>query len=317
MNDKIPVGVSACLLGCEVRFDGGHKRDRFLLEDLSRHFDWIRVCPEVEIGLGTPRESIRLVGRPEAPRLVAPRSGRDLTERMEYHAASRVQGLRARRIRGFVLKKDSPTCGMERVRVWDGEIPVREGQGLFARALTEAWPTLPVEEEGRLNDPNLRDSFLTRVFAYDRWLTFRDGAPDAGGLVAFHTAHKLLLLAHDPVAYRSLGRLVAEQATLGLEEVLDRYEEGFMGALARTASRGRHANVLQHLVGYLKRRVEGEDRSRLLEVIEEYREGWVPLVTPVTLLRETFSRHPDPWVAAQNYLEPHPRDLAVWSAPHR
>jgi uncharacterized protein YbgA (DUF1722 family)/uncharacterized protein YbbK (DUF523 family) len=312
--DGIPVGISACLLGSTVRFDGGHKRDRNLTDLLGRHFRWVPACPEVEIGLGTPRESLRLVGTATAPRLVAPRSGRDLTELMAEHSARRVDGLAAQGLRGFVLKKDSPSCGLHRVRVYDGNgVPTRDGSGLFAQALRERLPNLPVEEEGRLNDPLLRESFVNRVFAYDRWLKLRQAGPRRGDLVAFHTAHKLLLRAHDPAGYRALGRLVAAVAEGPLEEVLDRYEAAFLAALGRPASSRRHVDVLQHLLGFLRPHLPGEQRQSIVAVIEEYRLGLLPRAAPVELLRHHLQRLGVAWVDAQVYLQPHPRDLATWA----
>jgi uncharacterized protein YbbK (DUF523 family)/uncharacterized protein YbgA (DUF1722 family) len=314
-SGTIPVGISACLLGRAVRFDGGHKRDRNLTDLLGRHFRWVAVCPEVEIGLGTPRESMRLVGTAAAPRLVAPRSGRDLTELMTTHAAARADALASQGLRGFILKKDSPSCGLHRVRVYDGAgMPARDGSGLFARALRERLPNLPVEEEGRLNDPLLRESFVNRVFAYDRWLKLRQASPLRRDLVTFHTAHKLLLRAHDTVAYRELGRLVAAVAEGPLGAVLDRYEAGFLAALAKPASSRRHVDVMFHLLGFLRDDLPGSRRQSIVAVIEEYRQGLLPRAAPLELLRHHLARARQPWVDAQVYLQPHPRELATWAA---
>ena len=309
----IPVGISACLLGSAVRFDGGHKRDRNVVELLGRHFRWVPVCPEVEIGLGTTRESLRLVGDPRSPRLVT-RSGRDLTAAMTDRTRARVEALAGRALRGFILKKDSPSCGVHRVKVYDGDgMPSRAGTGLFACALRERLPNLPVEEEGRLNDPVLRESFVVRVFAYDRWLTLRARGAHRRDVVAFHTAHKLLLRAHDPKAYRELGRLVAGVAGEALPTVLDRYERGFLAALARPASSRRHVDVLQHLLGFLKRLLPGDQRRSIAGTIEDYRRGLLPRAAPLELLRHHLQRLGDPWVDAQVYLQPQPRDLALWA----
>ena len=311
----IPVGISACLLGSAVRFDGGHKYHRNLVELLGRHFRWVPVCPEIEIGLGAPRESLRLVGSAAAPRLVAPRSGSDLTAAMAAFADARVETLAQRGLRGFVLKKDSPTCGLHRVRVYDETgVPSRDGSGLFARALRERLPNLPIEEEGRLNDPLLRESFVVRVFAYDRWLALRAGDPQRRDLVAFHTAHKLLLRAHDPAAYGELGRLVAAVASEPLGDVLDRYEAAFLAALAKPASSRRHVDVLQHLLGFLRPHLPGPQRQSIVAVIEDYRLGLLPRAAPLELLRHHLQRLGISWVDSQVYLQPHPRDLAAWTA---
>ena len=315
---RIPVGISACLLGQAVRFDGGHKRDRYVVDVLGAAFAWQPVCPEVGIGLGTPRESLRLVAGPGGPRLVAPRSGSDHTEAMREHAAAEVERLAALPVRGFVLKKDSPSCGLERVRVYDGGgSPARTGTGVFAAELRRRLPDLPLEEEGRLQDPGLRESFVTRVFTYDRWLSLEAAGPRARDLVRFHAAHKLLLLAHDPAASRALGRLVAGQAARPFAEVLRGYRAGLMAALARPASSRRHVDALQHLVGFLRPALPGAERRAILAVIEDYRRGWAPLAAPLALLRHSL-RHSlggaaHPWAEAQVYLQPHPKELAAWA----
>jgi uncharacterized protein YbgA (DUF1722 family)/uncharacterized protein YbbK (DUF523 family) len=312
--EGIAIGISACLLGSTVRFDGGHKRDRNVVEILGRHFRWHPVCPEAEIGLGTPRESLRLVGDAARPRLVAPRSGRDLTAEMERHAAARADELAGRALRGFILKKDSPSCGRERVRVYDSNgVPSRDGSGLFATALRQRLPNLPIEEEGRLNDPLLRESFVNRVFAYDRWLRLRATDLRRGDLVAFHTAHKLLLRAHDPAGYHELGQLVAAVADEPLETVLDLYEVRFLAALAQPASSKRHVDVLQHLLGFLRPGLPGVQRQAIAAVIEEYRQGLLPRAAPLELLRHHLRLLGLPWVDSQVYLQPCPRDLAAWA----
>jgi uncharacterized protein YbgA (DUF1722 family)/uncharacterized protein YbbK (DUF523 family) len=314
---RVRVAVSACLLGQKVRFDGGHKHDRYLTEVLGELLDWFPVCPELELGLGAPRESLRLVDGEDGPRLVAPRSGRDHTEPMRELAARRVGDALAAGVRGWILKKDSPTCGMSRVRIYGaGGMPHRDGAGILAAEIARLAPNLPVEEEGRLQDPRLRESFLTRLLVYDRWRRCREGGMRAAGLVAFHRDHKLLVLAHDPEGYRSLGRLVADAGCAGLDERLDAYEERLMAALSRTVSAGRHANAMQHAIGMLE--LAGGDRDELTAAIDEYRQGWVPLAVPMTLLRHhlmtaTAADRAPAWLAAQVYLDPHPRRLGLWS----
>ncbi len=314
--NRIRVGISTCLLGENVRFDGGHKRDRFITDTLSAYFAWVPVCPEVEVGMGTPRETVRLVKGADGDRMVAPKSGADWTERMRAYSAKRVESLRSRRLRGYILKKDSPTCGMSRVRRYGANgAPSRDGVGLYAQSLLNAYPNLPVEEEGRLNDPALRENFVTRVFTYDRWLAMRERNPEPKDLVHFHTAHKMLLLAHDEATYRKLGPLVASAGEAAdLNALLDDYGTLMMGALKSVATRKRHVNVLQHLMGFVKRAIDGQDKDELLRLIEEYRRGWVPLVTPLALLQHHLRQAPHPWVAAQVYLEPYPRPLALRSA---
>lgn len=313
-GDRLRVGISECLLGRPVRHDGGHKHDRFLTDTLGLWVDWVPVCPEVEIGLGTPRPAMRLVAAGTGSRLVVRKTGEDLTERMTSWAATRLEDLPG--LDGFVLKKDSPSCGMERVRVYPGQgdgSPTREGRGIFASALLDHHPLLPVEEEGRLHDPVLRENFVERLFAYRRWCSFAASRPGPGDLVAFHTAAKMTLLAHHPAKYRELGRLVADAgaAAGGFTVLLDRYGTGFMEVLRHRATRRRHTNVLQHLLGYLKRDVDTDDRAELVGLIEAYRNGHVPLVVPITMLKHHFRRHGTDWVLSQTYLNPYPDEMML------
>jgi uncharacterized protein YbgA (DUF1722 family)/uncharacterized protein YbbK (DUF523 family) len=312
------LGISRCLLGEEVRYDGGHKRDAYLLKTVGQFVEWVPVCPEVEAGMGTPREAIHLVsagdGVPsgsERVRLVGVRSGEDWTAAMNRFARSRVRDLGKSDLSGYVLKKDSPSCGMERVRVHHEGMVTRTGRGLFAEALLRAFPNLPIEEEGRLNDPALRENFIERVFAYQRVRALFGRRWRAGDLVRFHTVHKLQLLAHSRVGYTALGRLVAGMKGRPSSDVAEEYERLFMGTLARVATRGRHADVMTHIVGHLKKVIDAVDRQELLESIEEHRRGLVPLVVPITLIRHHLRRHEVPYLRDQVYLDPHPRELAL------
>lgn len=308
----IRIGISSCLLGQEVRFDGGHKHDTLITETLGRFFQWVPVCPEMEIGLGTPRESLRLVGITESPRLIAPRSGHDHTERMNRWAKGRLDQLQALELHGYILKKDSPSCGMERVRVYgESGRPQKNGRGLFAAALLERFPLLPVEEEGRLHDLPIRENFVEQVFAYHRWTSFRGGQPRPRDLVAFHMRHKLALLAHDEPTYRRMGRLVARAGSTNMGVLLEAYGELLMTALKARATPRKHANVLYHLAGYLKQGLDPGDRAELRDCIESYRRRLVPLVVPITLLKHHFRRHPVPWVLGQTYLNPYPDELML------
>lgn len=309
---KIRLGVSACLLGQEVRYDGGHKRDAFLTDILGPLVEWVPVCPEVEIGLGVPRPPIRLVGDPTAPRLVVEKTAEDLTARMRRWASGRIGELDALGLHGYVLKRGSPSCGLLRVRVYgeDGT-PGRVGRGVFAAALTDALPLLPVEEEGRLSDAGIRESFIERVFAAARWQAFVASRPRARDLVAFHAAHKFAILAHSPRDYTELGRLVAGAGPRLAAETLATYGTRFMQALAIRATRARHVNVLQHLAGFLKRALGGDERAELGEVIAEYRRGLVPLVVPLTLLKHHVRRLGLAYLADQVYLNPHPKELML------
>lgn len=310
----IRVGVSSCLLGEEVRYDSGHKRDRFVDDVLRGYFELIPVCPEVAIGLGVPREPIRLEGSPENPRAVGVRDkSLDVTARLD--AYGRQMGRELTGISGYILKSKSPSCGMERVKVYaQGGGPAGKGRGIYARALMETQPLLPVEEEGRLNDPHLRENFIERVYAYRRWQELLERGLTAERLVEFHTAHKLILMAHGREHLRELGRLVAEAGTRPVEALAEEYGERFMTALGYKATRKRHTDVLQHLLGYLKNKLDAGDKAEMLEIIEDYRQGRVPLIVPITMFRHHFRVHPDPYIDKQLYLTWAPAGLSLWNA---
>ena len=310
---RIPVGVSSCLLGQAVRYDGGHKHDRYLTGVLGRYFEYVAWCPEALAGLGVPRPPIRLAGDPGAPRAVRVADASvDVTDALLAAARRATPEMGA--LRGYVFKRGSPSCGMERVKVYGtpGKSP-RMGRGLFARAVMQAYPLLPCEEEGRLNDAPLRESFVERVFAYDRWLRTMAEGFRPGRLVAFHTRHKLLLLSHSEIHYRAAGRLVAEAGRRDRDrgQLAREYLATFLEGMRRRATRRRHTNVLQHLAGYLKRTLDEGDRRALAGIIEEYRSGAVPLVVPIRFLRHHFRRSPDRYVEMQHYLEPYPDDLGL------
>jgi uncharacterized protein YbgA (DUF1722 family)/uncharacterized protein YbbK (DUF523 family) len=319
MSDRLPVtsqpiriGISSCLLGEKVRFDAGHKRDAFIVDTLGRFFQWVPVCPEMEIGLGAPRETLRLEGSPEAPQLLAQKTRNDLTETMQRYAVNRVSELSKLHLHGYILKKNSPSCGMERVRVYNPKgSPLHKGRGLFARALINRFPLLPVEEEGRLQDMRLRENFIERVFAYYRWHELIAQQPSARDLVSFHTQHKLTLMAHSRRHYQALGRLTAQAGKLPMGELLDAYGETFMAGLAVKATPKKHANVLYHLLGYLKTHLDAADKEEVISHIEAYRQQQVPLVVPLTLLQHHFRRHPVAWVGEQTYMRPYPTELML------
>jgi uncharacterized protein YbgA (DUF1722 family)/uncharacterized protein YbbK (DUF523 family) len=311
-GEAIRIGISSCLLGRKVRFDGGHKRDAFLVDTFGSYVEWVPVCPEVELGLGVPRESLRLVRRADGIRMVNTKSGRDISDEMRRYARARVEELARENLAGFVLKKDSPSCGMERVKVYAGAgAGERAGRGLFAEALIVRLPTLPVEEEGRLCDPRLRENFVERVFAFVRLRNMFAGRWTAGDLVRFHTAHKLELLAHSTEAYAAMGRLVAGAKALDRALLESRYRGMFMEALAKPATTRRHTNVLQHMAGHLKRLLESEEKEELRAGIEDYRLGLVPLVVPLTLVKHHVRRHRVEYLAGQTYLDPHPKELML------
>jgi uncharacterized protein YbgA (DUF1722 family)/uncharacterized protein YbbK (DUF523 family) len=306
------LGISACLLGQPVRYDSGHKRDLFCVDLLGPLVDWVPLCPEVEVGMPIPRPSIRLVGPSEAPALIAERTGEDWTARMAAYAAGKVEQLARLGLDGYVTKKDSPSCGLTRVRVYGtkGGPPRRDGVGAFVAVLRPRLPLLPIEEEGRLHDPILRESFVERIFAHARWQRLVGEGLTRGGLVAFHTAQKLAVLAHSPEGYRKLGKLVAGVKGKPLGEVGAAYAALLLASLAVPATRGRHVNVLQHAAGYFKEAPVGE-RRELEESIADFRHGHVPLVVPLTLLRSAARRHGVQYLLGQAWLDPDPRELML------
>ena len=312
-RSRLRVGISSCLLGQKVRYDGGHKRDDFVVDTLARFVTYVPVCPEVELGLGTPREPIRLEKHAGEIRLRGVRSEVDHTEAMRRYADARLDALEKEDLEGYILKKDSPSCGMERVKVIGrGGMPAKEGRGLFAERLMERLPLLPVEEEGRLNDPVLRRSFVVRLYAGRRARTLFEGRWTRGAVVEFHTAEKLLLMAHSPEAYRDLGRLVARLKDIPREEFARRYRERLLSGLRQGATRGRHTNVLQHIAGYFKKGAD-DDRKEIAAAIDDYRRGLLPLDAPLTLLRHHARRAAEPWLRIQTYFDPCPKELLAES----
>ena len=312
VEQTLKIGVSACLLGEKVRFDGGHKRDRFVTDILGDWVEYVPVCPEVEMGLGTPRPSIRLEKYADEIRLVESRSRFDHTDKMRDLAAKRVSAIAKMDLCGYILKSKSPSCGMERVQLWNEKGMVEKtARGLFAQRLIESLPLLPIEEEGRLNDSHLRENFVERLFAYQRLHKLLSGKWSIGRLVAFHTVHKLQLMAHSPADYRRLGKVVAQARDLPRAELRQIYEVGFMSALARQSTPGRNVNVLQHMAGYFRKDLPSGQRQELAEHIEDYGKRLVPLVVPLTLVRHHARRLQVDYLQGQTYLEPHPRELML------
>lgn len=314
----VRLGVSSCMLGEPVRYDGGHCREPFLTVELAPFVEYVPVCPEMEMGLPAPRPILRVVRGPGGDdRLVMPSTGEDLTERMRAYAGRRIAELRALGLDGYVLKKASPSCGLERLRVYaslhgKGDSVVdRKGQGLFARALRELWPELPLEEDGRLNDNLLRESFIERIFCRNRWRVLTERGLSRARLVEFHTAHKMLLRAHDERGYQTLGRLLGSAGTLPDAELFGAYERELSRCLAVPPSRGRHVNVLQHLAGYLKDLQGPIEKSELVDAIRAYARGLQPLSVPLALIRLQARKHDVEYLKRQVYLAPHPEDLRI------
>ena len=311
-NAAVRLGVSACLLGQEVRYDGGHKRDSFLTDTLARFVQFVPVCPEEEAGFGTPREPMRLERQTGAIRLLTVSTRRDVTTQLRRAATRRIEDLAGQDLDGYVLKKDSPSCGLVRVKVYAPRgAAERTGRGLFASALLDALPTLPVEDEGRLHDPRLRENFIVRVFAHQRLRMLLAGTLRAGEFVQFHTRHKLLLLAHSPAAYARLGRTVAGFKGRVAQAAAGQYAAAFMTALAAMATPGRHANVLQHMAGYFQRLIDQDSRRELAEAIADYQAGLVPLIVPMTLVLHHARAGQVHYLLDQVYLQPHPKELML------
>jgi len=310
-NQKIAIGVSACLLGAKVRFDGGHKHNRYIEGLLGEHFSFVSYCPEVAIGMTIPRDPIRLVNTDGEIRVVASRDpdvdySKQLT-RYGNEVAGAIQHLR-----GFIFKKDSPSCGIERVKVYtENGYPKRNGTGFFANEIMKQNPLLPVEEEGRLNDHVLRENFVNRVYVYDRWMELVKSGVSKSRLIDFHTRHKYLLLAHNQQVYRELGRKLSSLERVDVDEFAQEYILAVMTTLKQKANRKTHVNVLQHLLGFLRSCLDGDDRAEILNAIKAYGKGEYPLIVPITLLRHHFRRNPHPFVSQQIYLAPHPDELML------
>jgi uncharacterized protein YbgA (DUF1722 family)/uncharacterized protein YbbK (DUF523 family) len=311
-EEKIRLGVSSCLLGEKVRFDGGHKLDRFLTETLGRFVEFVPVCPEVEMGLPTPRETLRLVGEPEAQRLVFSKSGEDITEAMTAWAQARVTELEKEDLCGFVFKSKSPSSGMERVKLYDRNgVPNKQGVGLFAQAFMAHLPLLPVEEDGRLHDPRLRENFIESIFVMKRWRDALTGGMTRGKLVDFHTRHKLLMLSHSTDIYRQMGKLVAGTDQLADRELFECYLALLVKGLRLRTTVPKHVNVLQHVLGYFKKMLSADEKQEVLSIIGSYRARQLPLIVPITLLNHFVRKYDQTYLKQQVYLNPHPAELQL------
>ncbi len=313
MTAKIKLGISACLLGEKVRFDGSHQWDRFITGTLGKYVDFVPVCPEVECGFGVPREPMRLAGNPDNPRLITVRTGVDHTDRMINWAKKRVRELEAEELCGFIFKSDSPSNGLERVKVYNAQgVPVKKGVGIFARLFMEHFPLLPVEDEGRLHDLNLRENFIQRLFAFKRWrevASRKNGA--LANLITFHTRHKLLILSHSPQHYRVLGNLVARAKEIPIKELYSQYQTLLMEALRLKTTPKKNTNVLYHLMGFFKKDLSADEKQELLDIIDSYAQGYLPLIVPITLINHYVRKYRQPYLKDQYYLNPHPLDLQL------
>lgn len=312
MENDFKIGVSACLLGQKVRYDGGHKHDRFITDTLGQYVVFVPVCPETECGLGIPRESMHLAGDPEAPRLVTTRTKKDLTDQMLQWAKQRLKALEKENLCGFIFKSKSPSSGMERISVYnDNGMPVKSGSGLFAAAFMKHFPLIPVEDDGRLHDPGIRENFIERIFTLQRWRRIASGRKRIGDVVEFHTRHKLLILAHSPDHYRRMGKQVAAASQHPIEELFRIYETTLLEALKHKTTIKKNVNVLQHLLGYFKKQLSADEKQEMLQIIDAYHAGHVPLIVPVTLVNHYVRKYRQPYLSGQFYLQPHPLALQL------
>jgi uncharacterized protein YbgA (DUF1722 family)/uncharacterized protein YbbK (DUF523 family) len=312
MEERIKLGVSACLLGQNVRYNGGHSRDPFITDTLSQYVEFFPVCPEVECGLPVPREAMRLVGDPESPLLITSNTKQDHTERMLKWCSCRVRELEELDLYGFIFKKGSPSSGMERVKVYSEHgMPSNRGIGMFARAFMEHFPLLPVEEDGRLHDPKLRENFIETIFVLKRWRESLDPRPTRGAFVEFHTRHKLLIMAHSPQHMRQMGKMIAGIKSHSLDDFRLQYQRILMDALRLKTTRRKNTDVLFHVMGFFKKQIGPDEKLELVETIENYRLGHIPLIVPVTLISHYVRKYDEPYLKEQYFLHPHPLELQL------
>jgi uncharacterized protein YbgA (DUF1722 family)/uncharacterized protein YbbK (DUF523 family) len=312
MDRVIKIGISSCLLGNAVRWNAGHKLDRFLTNTLGQFVDYVAVCPEFEAGFGVPRESMRLVGDPENPHLITFKTKMDHTDRMLRWARKRVKELEKEDLHGFIFKSDSPSSGMIRVKVYtDKGMPVKKGVGMFAREFMAHFPLIPAEDDGRLHDAKIRENFIERIFTLRRWRETITSGKRMGGLVDFHTRNKLLILSHSPKHYSVMGKLVAQGKQRPMKELYTQYEIALMESLALKTTSKKNLNVLQHLMGYFKKQLSKDEKQELLDVFNQYRQEFVPLIVPITLINHYVRKYDQQYLKLQTYLNPHPVELKL------
>jgi uncharacterized protein YbgA (DUF1722 family)/uncharacterized protein YbbK (DUF523 family) len=312
MSEKINIGISSCLLGNNVRWNGGHRHDRYLTDTLGQYVEWVPVCPEVEIGLGTPRETLRLVGDPADPQLVTTKTGIDHTDRMKKWAGERLKALEKENLCGFIFKSDSPSSGMIRVKVYGKKgMPQKKGVGIFARAFMDHFPLIPVEDDGRLRNPLIRENFIDQVFTLKNWRDMHSRRLCVGNVVDFHSRNKLVLMAHSPRHLKQMGAMVAGGKRMGCALLYLEYEKLLLAALRLKTTVKKHFNVMMHMLGYFRKQLTGDEKQELLEVMEHYKQSLVPLVVPLTLFKHYVRKYDQPYLEQQTYLTPHPIDLKL------
>jgi len=310
---KITVGISSCLLGNKVRYDGQHKFDHFLAETLGAFINYIPVCPEVECGLPVPRDAMRLVGDPENPRLVTIKTKIDFTDQMKSWGTKKLDELAIKNLCGFIFKAKSPSSGMERIKIYPaaGGVAQKNGVGIFAEMFMKRFPQLPVEDDGRLHDPEIRENFIERVFVCKRWLDMIENESTVHGLIQFHSKHKLMLMAHSPEHYRSAGQIAASSDKNNLKSRQADYLTNLMEGLKKSATLKKNFNVLQHILGYFKTELTTDEKKETIEIMENYKNGLIPLIVPVTLLNHFINKYNQEYLKEQYYLHPHPYELKL------
>ena len=313
MKNKIKIGVSSCLIGEKVRWNGDHKQNHFVREILANYFEYVSVCPEMEVGMGVPRETVALYGNLEKSRMISKKTQTDWTKPMEYYIKDRISSLEHENLCGYIFKSKSPSCGLGRVPVYAefGSHRVRHGAGLFAKAFTNKFPLVPTEDEGRLNDPMIRENFIVKVFSFSRLKDLFKINFSIGKLVQFHTQQKFLLLAHSRKYYDELGQLVAKPKSLTKETLKEIYGKTFMKALSFKATPKKNTDVLLHMMGFLKKVLSKGEKEDILNTIHDYRKGLFPLIVPVTLIRHQANKHNIEYLKDQAYLNPHPKELML------
>ena len=310
-SEKPKLGISQCLLGDKVRYDGGHKLNHYLHDILGQYVEWVPVCPEVECGLPVPRESMHLEGNPENPRLITTRTGIDHTEKMLEWTIKKLKNLEKETLCGFIFKTKSPSSGMRDIKIYsDKSMTVKMGRGIFAGAFMNQFPMIPVEDEGRLNDPGLRENFIERIFVFFHWKKMTK-IKSVNNLIRFHTDHKLLLMAHSPQDLKDMGKIVANINKNNQEDLFNRYLTILLTAMKKIATIKKNVNVLHHIMGYFKKILSGDEKQELLDVIEQYHKNQVPLIVPVTLLNHYVRKYDEHYLKRQYYLHPHPLELLL------
>jgi uncharacterized protein YbgA (DUF1722 family)/uncharacterized protein YbbK (DUF523 family) len=312
VDDKIRIGISSCLLGEKVRYDGEHKHDRYITDTLGQWFEYVPVCPEVDCGLPVPRESMRLEGTLENPRLIGNKTRTDYTDQMNSWAKLKLAELEKENLCGFIFKSKSPSSGMERIKIYDENgVPSNQAVGIWAAAFREKFPLLPVEDDGRLHDPKIRETFIESVFVFYRWRKLVSERKTLGKLVEFHTRHKLLIMSHSVELYRKMGKTVAEGSKEDISRLFDNYQELLAKAMKLKTTVKKNANVLYHLIGYFKKLLTGDEKQELLEQTADYAGGYSPLIVPLTLFNHYVRKYGQPYLEKQYYLNPHPVEMKL------